>query len=48
MKGVAIALRQVAVGVANVEGEHLVGEADANVPGVVARIGDSGRKLGMR
>src|SRR3954454_10301968 len=37
-EGVALALGQVGVGVAEVEGEDLVGEADADVPGVVARL----------
>ena len=40
-EGVAIALRQVGVGVAQVEGEHLVGEADADVPGVVVGVVDA-------
>ena len=34
-EGVAIALRQVGVGVTKIQREHLVGEADADVPGVV-------------
>ena len=38
-EGVTGALRQVGVGVADVQREHLVGEADADVPGVVARLG---------
>src|SRR5258708_974709 len=35
-EGVTIALREVGVGVAQIEGEHLVGKADTDVPGVVA------------
>src|SRR5436305_14688964 len=34
-EGVAVTLVQVGVGVAQIEGEHLVGEADADIPGVV-------------
>src|SRR5579863_5176754 len=34
----AIALRQIRVGVTNVEGEDLVSEADADVPGIIAGV----------
>src|SRR5437016_4985409 len=37
----AITLRQVGVGVAQVQREHLVGKADADVPGVVISIMDA-------
>src|ERR1700676_5263321 len=40
----AITLRQVGVGVAKVQREHLVSETDANVPGVVAGVGDACRE----
>src|SRR5665213_1703365 len=43
-EGVAVTLRQVGVGVAQVEGEHLVGEADADVPGIVIGIFDAVRE----
>ena len=43
-EGVTVALRQVGVGIAQVEGEHLVGEADANIPGVIAGVGDAIRE----
>src|SRR5205814_2785288 len=37
-EGVAITLRQVGVGVADIEREHLVGKTDTNVPGVVVGV----------
>src|SRR6202790_2613934 len=40
----AITLRQVGVGVAKAQREHFVGEADTNVPGIVAGVGDACRK----
>ena len=42
-EGVTIALREVRVGVAQIEREDLVGKADADIPGVVA---GSGMPLG--
>src|SRR5205823_13026954 len=41
-ESVARCLRQAGVGVAHVQREHLVGEADTDVPGVVARLGNTG------
>ena len=43
-EGVAVTLGQVGVGVAEVQREHLVGEADADVPGVVVGIVDAVRE----
>ena len=42
MKAVALPLGEVGVGVAQIEREHFVGEADAHVPGVVARLRNTG------
>src|SRR6266478_524454 len=43
-KGAAVTLRQVGVGVAQVEREYLVGKTDADVPGVVISIMDAIRE----
>src|SRR5205085_10459414 len=40
-EGVAITFVQVGVGVTQIQREHLVGEADADVPGVVVLVGDT-------
>src|SRR3979490_3465474 len=40
----AITLRQVGVGVAQVQREHLVGKADADVPGIVISVMDAVRE----
>src|SRR5439155_17032344 len=40
-EGIAIALRQVRIGVAQVQREHLVGKANADVPGIVVSIRDA-------
>src|SRR6516165_7092987 len=43
-EGVAIALRQIRVVVTQIQREDLVGEADADVPGVIAWLGDTVRE----
>src|SRR5262249_40836855 len=43
-EGVAVTLGQVRIRVANIEGEDLVGEANTDVPGVVARLRDAARE----
>src|SRR5205807_1956569 len=40
-EGVTIALREVRVGVAQIEREDLVGKTDADIPGVVAGLGNA-------
>src|SRR4029077_13221375 len=40
----AIALAQIRIGIAQIQREHLVGEADSDVPGIIAWIGDSNRR----
>ncbi len=44
-EGVTVAALQVGAGVAQVKREHLVGEADAGVPGVVVAIVDAEREV---
>ena len=38
---VTLGLRQIAVTVTQIEGEHLPGEAEADVPGIVVGVGDA-------
>src|SRR5689334_7088226 len=43
-KGIAIAFREIGVGVAQIQGEDLVGEAYTDIPRVVARFRDASRE----
>src|SRR3974390_1515597 len=47
-ESVAIALRQVGVGVAKIERERLVSEANTNIPGIVAGVGNAAAEIAQR